>query len=179
LHGEAALTQQGYVMVEAIDALGNVIDPFSRERCLWVNVNDLGRPVAWTGTSLSALVGSEVTLRFHTRDARVYSLHNVPSPGAVAAASLHESPAPDTPKELTLTLAAAQLVAWETTGFNLSGRTARDQALNMDEAQIEFLVEGEGRPLQIESDKRDRQTGHATLAGDVSAPRGVAIRAQA
>jgi hypothetical protein len=179
LHGESAMTQQSYVMVEAVDAQGNVIEAFSRERCLWVNVNDLARPLTWTGTTVSALVGAEVTLRFHTRGARIYSLHNVPLPGAVAPTSLHDALPPDAPEELTLTLEAAQLVAWETTRFSLSGRTARGRALNLDQAEIEFLVEGERGPLQVQSDKFDRQTGHATLAGDVSDPRRVTIRAQA
>jgi len=178
-HGEAALTQQSYVMVEVIDAQGRVVEPFSRERCLLVDVNDLGRPLTWTGTSLAALVGTEVRLRFHARDARIFSLHNVPPPGAVVAASLHDAPAPDTPQELTLALGTPRLAAWETTRFTLRGRTARGHALNLDRAQIEFLVDGEGGPLQLQSDKRDRQTGHATLAGEVPTPRIVRVRAKA
>lgn len=179
LHGEAALTQQAYVMVEVVDAQGRVVEPFTRERCLLADVNDLGRPLAWTGTSMGALVGSEVRLRFHARDARVFSLHNVPPPGTAPPASLHDAPAPDLPRELVLTFDATRLAAWETTRLALRGRTSRGHALNLDRASIEFMVEGDGGPLQLQPDKRDRQAGHATLTGEMSAPRTVQVRARA
>jgi hypothetical protein len=167
LRGESALTQQAYAMVEVLDRQGNVLPAYSRERCLLIDVNEPDRTLLWNGSDSTALAGREVTLRIHTRDARVYSLHTVPLSGGRI------------PDRLRLELPRSELAAWDTMTVTLHGRTSTDRFLSLDRADVRFDVEPADAPVQVKSDKRDRHTAYVTVTGDVPSARTVNLRARA
>ncbi len=64
----------GELRAEVLDAKGNVIAPFSREKCNPVGVDKTRAPVTWKGADdLSAVAGKAVKLRFHLRNSRLYA----------------------------------------------------------------------------------------------------------
>lgn len=170
LRGEAALTQQAYVMVEILDRTGNVLPDYARERCLLIDVNELDHPLLWNDLNTTALAGQEVTLRIHARDARVYSLHTMPLPEASAEAKK--------PRSLRLEAPRSELLAWDTMTVTLHGRSAEDRFLNLDRSVISFEIEPSDAPVQVKSDKRDRHAAYVTVTADLPSVRTVQVRAR-
>jgi hypothetical protein len=167
LRGETALTHQAYAMVEVLDRSGNVLPSYARESCLLIDVNELDRTLAWNGRDTTSLTGQEVTLRIHTRDARVYAVHTAPLPGG------------QIPRSLRLEPVRSELPAWDTMSVTLHGRTSTDRFLSLDRADIRFEIEPADAPVQVKSDKRDRHTAYVTVTGDVPSARSVRVRARA
>jgi hypothetical protein len=83
--------KQGELRVEAIDADGKPIAPFTKENCDPVAIDATLAQVTWRGAEdLSALSGKPVALRFHLTNGRLYSFWVSPdrsgaSQGYVAA----------------------------------------------------------------------------------------------
>lgn len=64
----------GELRVEALDEAGNPLGPCSRERCAPVTGDATQQAVTWgNGGNLAELAGRPVRLRFHLRDAALYS----------------------------------------------------------------------------------------------------------
>ena len=64
----------GELRVEVLDADGEVIEPFSMDRCRLVRADSTIEPIAWEGgDDLSALAGKGVRFRFHLRSGRLYA----------------------------------------------------------------------------------------------------------
>ena len=64
----------GELRVEVLDAAGNPLERFSRERCVPVAGDATQQAVTWgNGGNLAELAGRPVRLRFHLRDAALYS----------------------------------------------------------------------------------------------------------
>lgn len=64
----------GELRAEALDAKGNVIAPFSADRCRPLSVNKTLQAVTWKGAKdLSPLAGKNVRFRFHLRNGRLYA----------------------------------------------------------------------------------------------------------
>ncbi len=65
---------QGSLRVEILGVHGNVIAPFSLERCKPIRADNTLQAVQWRGTDdLSALSGRPVRFRFHLRNGRLYA----------------------------------------------------------------------------------------------------------
>jgi len=166
LHGEAALTQGSYVMVEVLDRNGEVRAPFLKESCLIADINDLGHLLTWNTVDTSVLAGETVSLRIHARDARIYSLHTTPSPAReTRGATLQVVPQ------------RAVLAAWDTTRLDLRAQTVEGRFLSLDRAEVRFIVDPPDVPLQLKVDKRDRHLAFASVAGSVDATIDVSVRA--
>ena len=66
--------KQGELRVEAIDAQGKPIAPFTKENCEPLATDATLAAVRWRGAEdLSALAGKPVSLRFHLTNGRLYS----------------------------------------------------------------------------------------------------------
>ncbi|MBI5822008.1 MAG: glycosyl hydrolase family 32 [Verrucomicrobia bacterium] len=67
-------TSKGWLLVEVLDADGNVIEPFARNNCEWFVTSSTIHQVKWKGGSdLSALRGKPVRFRFHLMKGSLYS----------------------------------------------------------------------------------------------------------
>ena len=69
------LPDQAYVMVEARQPDGHVIEGYERERCLYIDVDGTTLPLRWGEKDTTGLAGRDVCLRFSLRDARVYAVN--------------------------------------------------------------------------------------------------------
>jgi hypothetical protein len=97
---------QGELRVEALDADGRVIEPFTRENCRPLAADSTAVEVRWKGTSdlaadLSALAGRPIRFRFHLTGGDLYSFWVAPTPagasqGYVAAGGPHFTGPTDT-----------------------------------------------------------------------------------
>ena len=64
----------GELRAEIVDQNGRVVAPFSKDNCLPIRTDKTIKPLRWKGAAdLSALAGRPVRLRFHLRNARLYS----------------------------------------------------------------------------------------------------------
>lgn len=63
----------GEVRVEVLDPSGRPIKGFGRSACRPIRANGTTLPVTWSNGNLSRLAGKPVRLRFHLRDASIYS----------------------------------------------------------------------------------------------------------
>lgn len=64
----------GELRVEVLDADGTPLPSFTKDRSIPLRANSTIQEVRWTGTpDLSAVAGKAVKLRFHLKDARLYS----------------------------------------------------------------------------------------------------------
>lgn len=164
--GELAMTQQAYVMVEVLDEQGATIASFDKERCLLVDVNELGRELRWDNLETSQLAGRRIIVRFHLRDARLFALHTVPPPAEQALA------------QVAMEWGTDRLAPWDVTEIALRGSDAAGRSLNLDAARIEFVTEPADTPLHLRSDPRDRQLAQASVPGAVARPGPVIVRAR-
>lgn len=70
-----ATSAAGFVKVEVLNEDGSVAEGFSAEDCDLIYGDTLDRRVSWNGSSdMSALQGKAVRLRFHMKEADLYSL---------------------------------------------------------------------------------------------------------
>jgi hypothetical protein len=69
-----ATSAAGSVRVELQDVDGHPLPGYTLEENEELYGDELERPVSWNGTSLAAMAGQPVRLRFVLRDADVYSL---------------------------------------------------------------------------------------------------------
>lgn len=75
---------KGELRVEILDADGKVIEPFTKENCVVINVDNTIMPVAWKGAeNISVVAGKHVKFRFHIRNGELYSFWV--SPGETGA----------------------------------------------------------------------------------------------
>jgi len=73
LFANMAVTE-GELRAEVLDGKGQVIESFSKERCIPVRTDRTIARLNWQGiTDLSCVAGKEVCLRFHLRNGRLYS----------------------------------------------------------------------------------------------------------
>lgn len=164
--GDLALSQQAYAMVEILDEEGVVIPPFNKERCLMINVNDIGHVLRWNNVDTSFLAGRKITLRFHLRDARLYALHTL-------------APPPEKPlARVGMTWPVGELAPWDTTSFAVRGMDADGRSLNLDRAEVSFRIEPGDTKLHLKSDSRDRQVAYATLPAAAPGSPHATVRAQ-
>jgi len=72
--------KQGYIMAEVLDADGNVIPGYEKEKCVireipdWTPGYSQSNLLGWAPLTGKELAGERVSLRFYFRDARIYSL---------------------------------------------------------------------------------------------------------
>jgi hypothetical protein len=67
-------TREGELRVEALDADGQIVAPFSRENCEPIRADKTLLPVRWKGaTDLSALAAKPIKFRFHVTKGRLYA----------------------------------------------------------------------------------------------------------
>jgi hypothetical protein len=65
---------KGRLLVEALDADGKVIAPFTRDNCTPMSVDSTIQPVRWRGADdLSSLAGKPVRFRFYLTQGQLYS----------------------------------------------------------------------------------------------------------
>jgi hypothetical protein len=64
---------KGRLLVEALDADGNVFAPFTRANCVPVSGDGTIQEVKWKGSDLAALCGKPVRFRFHLTQGSLYS----------------------------------------------------------------------------------------------------------
>lgn len=70
---------EGQLRVEVLNAEGQPISPFDRERCRPIRGNSTRQTVSWEGANdLSAVAGKPVRLRFHLTDGRLYAFWATP-----------------------------------------------------------------------------------------------------
>ena len=64
---------QGELRAEVLDETGDVIAPFTVDNCRPVTADKTLAPVRWNGGDLAGLQGQPVRIRFHLRNAALYS----------------------------------------------------------------------------------------------------------
>jgi hypothetical protein len=75
----AAIESGGELRAEVRDAAGNIVEPFSADRCIPVTGDSTRAAVTWTGASLGDLALQQVRFRFYVRDGRLFSFWVSPS----------------------------------------------------------------------------------------------------
>ncbi len=67
-------TEKGYLLAEILDENNNVIEPFSKEKCIPVSCNSTITPVKWQNVDdLSSVSGKPVKIRFYLKNGSLYS----------------------------------------------------------------------------------------------------------
>ncbi|MCM8759848.1 MAG: glycosyl hydrolase family 32 [Candidatus Omnitrophica bacterium] len=67
-------SKDGRLVAEILDRNGNVVQPFSKERCIPVSCNSTSVPVKWQSVKdLSAISGKTVRIKFYLKNASLYS----------------------------------------------------------------------------------------------------------
>ncbi|MCM8825503.1 MAG: glycosyl hydrolase family 32 [Candidatus Omnitrophica bacterium] len=67
-------SRNGYIVAEIIDRDGNVIQPFSKERCIAVSCNSTSVPVKWQNVeNLSDVSRKPVRIKFYLKNSSLYS----------------------------------------------------------------------------------------------------------
>jgi len=65
---------KGRLLVEALDADGKTVEPFTKENCVAITADSTIQPVQWKGgEDLSALAGKPVRFRFYLTQGALYS----------------------------------------------------------------------------------------------------------
>ena len=65
---------KGRLLVEALDADGKTVEPFTKENCVAITADSTIQPVQWKGgEDLSALAGKPVRFRFHLAQGKLYA----------------------------------------------------------------------------------------------------------
>ncbi|MEZ6046580.1 MAG: hypothetical protein R3C11_13605 [Planctomycetaceae bacterium] len=67
-------TGRAYVMVEALDAEGNLIPGYERTNFLLENIDNPALPLNWTDHPCQNLAGQQIQLRFYFCEAKIYSI---------------------------------------------------------------------------------------------------------
>ena len=76
---------RGELRVEALDAAGKVIPPFSRENSVPLTADKTLLEVKWRGAAdLAKLAGQPVRLRFHLKNGSLYSFWFSPDAGGAS-----------------------------------------------------------------------------------------------
>src|SRR5262249_51973758 len=72
--------RQGELKVEVLDAAGAAIEGLTRDDAIALSRDELHARPRWKSSALADLVGRDVRLRFHLRDAALYAFRIVESP---------------------------------------------------------------------------------------------------
>jgi len=92
------LFRQGYIMAELLGADGKVVPGFGRGDCVLRSGDGAALPLRWNDRTGSEMVGQEVAIRFHLRQARIYALAEagieaaIHSPAGGSPSGAKESP---------------------------------------------------------------------------------------